>query len=340
MDLLFNGLGPFAWTFSRAKILAIALVMSASIDAFAEDFIHSKKESINSSNRWLLLCCGLSGDAIHQAQFESAVENILTHAETVLKIPSTNTRALLGSDEMIAKVQALAPQTGLCTAQNIESAISWLQENAGADQEAWIILLGHAHHYGKLSQFNIPGPDIDQDQFAVLANQLTAGRQVILQTTPVSGFWIRPLSAKNRVIITATEPAMEFTATEMPYALGDVLAGKAQHQNLEDIDGDGNVTLLDLYLAINLEIEGRFRTLDRLQTEHAQLDDNGDGKGSELQTPYLPIVPKDKEQPILFPAKPPVITSSTLDGYLSRQFKLGKPSVSSSADSNVNDSPS
>lgn len=164
-----------------------------------------------------------------------------------------------------------------------------LSEKVSPDAGCWIVLLGHAHLYASSSQFNVLGPDFDQEQFAAWAMPLACREQVFLLTMPISGFWIKPLAAKSRVIISATEADLEFTGTEMPYALGDLLVGQGEHQNLEDIDRDGSLSLLDLYLAVNLEIHGRFKAIDRLQTEHAQLDDNGDGRGSELQQPYLPV---------------------------------------------------
>ena len=118
--------------------------------------------------------------------------------------------------------------------------------------------------------------------------------RVIMLTMPVSGFWLKPLRAPNTVLISATEADLEITATEMPYALADVVSGGEQEQALEDIDGDGQLSLHDLYLAVSLEVHGRFKSMERLQTEHSRLDDNGDGVGKEIQISYLPPDETDK----------------------------------------------
>ena len=85
-----------------------------------------------------------------------------------------------------------------------------------------------------------------------------------------------------------------------------------------------------MYLAINLQIHGLFKSLERLQTEHAQLEDNGDGRGSEVQTAYLPIDPEEQSEeeeadvkPVLPVPKP--IANSSLDGFRSRQIRLIAP---------------
>ncbi len=184
------------------------------------------------------------------------------------------------------------------------------------------------------SQFNVLDSDFDQSQFAQWAKPLACREQVFWLTMPISGFWIKPLSSPSRVIISATEADLEFTGTEMPYALADMLSGDGQEQSLQDVDQDGSLSLLDLYLATNLEVNGRFRSMDRLQTEHAQLEDNGDGRGSEVQEPYLPVEADEgeevaevadenpAEQAKTKPELPEPISSKSLDGYLSRHILL------------------
>jgi hypothetical protein len=119
----------------------------------------------------------------------------------------------------------------------------------------------------------------------------------------------------------------------MPYALADIVAGEENHAALKDFDGDGSLSLLDLYLATNLEIHGRFTALERLQTEHASLDDNGDGRGSEVQLPYMPVKKNDTEADNpdnaeansteeLKAVLPKPISNQNQDGYRSRQILL------------------
>ena len=107
---------------------------------------------------------------------------------------------------------------------------------------------------------------------------------------------------------------MEITATEMPYALGAILAGTAEHSSLSDIDGDGMLTLMDLYLSVIIEVHQSFVTQDYVPTEHAQLDDNADGRGSELQEPFLPK--KEGDRPVRR------FTRKFLDGDQARKFLL------------------
>lgn len=299
--------------------MLLALTRSAHADQTTSNSLGLDAEK--TTRRWLLLCCGLAGDQPHHDRLTDACKKIVTHCGPVLGITPERSRVLASDDAMIAAISGTGSNMSLCTQENIQLGVEWLAKNAAQQDEVWIIFLGHAHLYGNRSQFNIVGRDVDQIGFSELCTQLKQDRQVFFFTMPVSGFWIKPLAKPNRVIITATEPSLEFTGTEMPYAFADVLAGTGEHQNLEDIDGDGAVSLLDFYLAINLEIEGKFRSMERIQTEHAQLDDNGDGRGAEVQAPYLPVVLKE-DKSVSKPPLPNPIKSKSLDGFASRHILL------------------
>jgi len=272
-------------------------------------------EAPTTTNRWLVILCSLSGDEEHERKLNQSVKQIVASAEPVFSVPPTRLRVLVGSSETASTIPDAKP----CSRGSISDLFSELITKSDVDSEYLFFIIGHAHLDGKNSQFNIDGPDIDQFEYAKLVEKLPGKNQLHWIGLPASGFWIRPLSNPNRTIITATEPDLELTATEMPYALGDILSGTASHSKLEDIDGDGQVTLLDLYLAVNIEVHQRFVSEEYLPTEHAQLDDNGDGRGSELQEPFLPRAEGD----------PPLRKSvrKVTDGDLARRFRIGVPAI-------------
>jgi hypothetical protein len=133
----------------------------------------------------------------------------------------------------------------------------------------------------------------------------------------------------------------------MPYALADLLADEGESAKFEDVDQDGALTLLDLYLVVNLEIHARFESMERLQTEHARLEDNGDGRGSEVQLPYMPVKELETEEEQaneqaeepetaadaeqedakadVNKVVPNPISNETLDGFRSRYILLKAP---------------
>src|SRR5262249_31211162 len=101
------------------------------------------------------------------------------------------------------------------------------------------------------------------------------------------GYFVAPLARRDRVVIAATEADAETNETTFPGVFATTLAtglNAAEH----DVDKDGKLTLFDLYVVVAKEIAQNYGSAELLPTEHAQLDDDGDGVGHEVQNPYLP----------------------------------------------------
>jgi hypothetical protein len=183
----------------------------------------------------------------------------------------------------------------------------------------WVIVLGHTHYDGRNSWLNLPGPDLNQNDFAKPFADFKAGEQVFFLTTSTSGFFIKPLAAKNRVVISATEADFETNETEFPQELVRVLTAPPAAKEF-DIDADGTATLFDLYLNVTKNLAQSYADRELLATEHPLLDDNGDGKGTEVQTDYLPESLGGRARP----GKPVVDNAiSGRDGHLARTIAIG-----------------
>ncbi|MCC9604022.1 hypothetical protein LOC67_26005 [Stieleria sp. JC731] len=293
-----------------------------------------------SGQRHLTIVVGLPGDQVHRELMTDAAIKLIGRTEEQLSVASENLTVLAGDAEMQQTLSELHSNVSISTAESIEETLHHASERLTKNDAYWLIMIGHSHPQGVEAQFNVKDKDFHQVDFAKWADSIDCSEQVFWLTQPLSGLWIKPTAKSGRVVLTATEADLEFTATEMPYALADILAGENENQPLGDIDGDQKTTLLDLYLATCIEVTMRFRSIDRLQTEHGQLDDNSDGRGSEVQTPYLPPEPvedetddeeTEEEEPtedtetetsVGMAAKPDIIESRNLDGYRSRFILL------------------
>jgi hypothetical protein len=90
----------------------------------------------------------------------------------------------------------------------------------------------------------------------------------------------------GRIVVSATEPDLEVNETLFPHRLATALGNPPAYEELE-FDKDGRLTLLDVYLWITRQVAQEYVTAELLATEHALLDDNGDGRGTEIQIDYL-----------------------------------------------------
>jgi hypothetical protein len=147
-------------------------------------------------------------------------------------------------------------------------------EVAKPDGELWLVFIGHGTFDGRSAKFNLRGPDISADG---LASALKACRRslIVINCASASGPFLNTLSGPGRVIITATRSGNEVNVTRF----GDYLA-RAIADPAADLDKDGQTSLLEAYLFASRQVEQFYREAGRLATEHALLDDNGDGLGT------------------------------------------------------------
>lgn len=295
-----------------------------SLDDIATAIAKANHAEPVAGNRWMVLICGMPGDEEHRTRLTAAVTKIAEAASPVFNVDKDRLMMLVGDETMQAEVSETNSGAIVCNSESVAKSLRELSLKIQPTDACMVILLGHAHLYGGRSTFNVQGKDFDATELATWTKPILCRERVFWITTPVSGFWLKPLSGPSTVVVSATEPDLEFTGTEMPYALADVLSGDAAVE-LKDVDEDGQLSLLDLYLTVNLEVHQRFKSAEQLQTEHAQLEDNADGIGKELQIDFLPVDTTDGQA--IEPSTKPrnKIRTTNSDGDLARLFAVGPP---------------
>lgn len=266
--------------------------------------------------RRALLVCGLSGDAAHHKAFAETVTKAHEILTTKLGFGASDVEILFG-DEPDAADTELIKSAARATREEFEKRVQNLRSRIRPQDSLWVITFGHSHYDGKNSWLNLPGPDIHQLDFAKAFADLP-GQQIFILTTPTSGIYIKPLSSKNRIIITSTEADWETNETEFASELVRLLTSPPAAKEL-DVDQDGQITLFDLYISVARNLAQSYKDRELLATEHSLLDDNGDGRGTELQIDFLSTELGGRAKP----GKPIVPTvSSTTDGNLAKSIVL------------------
>jgi hypothetical protein len=138
----------------------------------------------------------------------------------------------------------------------------------------WLVLIGHGTFDGKEARFNLRGPDLTA---ADLAEWLQPFRRpvVVINTASASAPFINRLSASNRVVVTATRSGHEINFTRFGRHLAQAIADPQG-----DLDHDGQTSLLEAFLSAAARVAEFYKTEGRIATEHALIDDNGDGLGT------------------------------------------------------------
>ncbi len=168
--------------------------------------------------------------------------------------------------------RSIAAETGdtRTPKQQLQDAL----EAATDAAETWLVLLGHGTYAQNVARFNLIGPDVTASELGRWVEGLSGGI-VLIQCSSASAPFLTEISAPNRVVVTATRAGSEYNYARfgsfLAQTLGDISA---------DLDHDGDVSLLEAFLAASRKTQRFYDENARLATEHAMLDDNGDRIGT------------------------------------------------------------
>jgi hypothetical protein len=269
--------------------------------------------------RHALIVCGLAGDAAHRELFASTIERFYAALTTHHGFAPERVSVLWSEPKTPDDGPALSASSGPATREALAETAAKINARLQPQDALWVFVVGHAHYDGKISWLNLPGPDLNNVEFGSLFSATACHEQVFFLTTAASGFFIRPLSKPGRIIITATEADREVNETIFPHKLAAALAEPPPFLEF-DLDGDGRLSLLDAYLWATQATAQDYATEMLLATEHANLDDNGDGRGTELQASFLPEELGGRRTA---DRKPPAFVSG--DGALAKRLLLNHP---------------
>jgi hypothetical protein len=235
------GIAPLEET--RMKTLLLFLLIAAAPILRAEE------------KRALLIVVGEPGNALYQDEFRRQAkvwQDLSAKAEM-----DTNTIGL--GDE---------PSDGDRPA--LEKAITALPKEGG---DLWLVWIGHGTFDGRSAKFNLRGPDIEATSIAELLKPFQR-RLIVLNLFSASGPFVAPLAGKDRVIVSASRGG------ERNYSrLGEKLANSLNSADA-DLDLDGSLSLLEAILHASAAAKAFYDDAQRVISEHAVIDDNGDGRGT------------------------------------------------------------
>lgn len=152
--------------------------------------------------------------------------------------------------------------------------VETIPAQGGGAGELWIVLIGHGTFDGKEAKFNLAGPDLAARKLSGLLAELQ--RPVVLvNSSSSSAPFMNELSKAGRIVVTATK-----SGSEENYARFGKFFARSIADLGADLDQDGQVSVLEAYLMASRQVDDFYKAEKRLTTEHALLDDNGDGKGT------------------------------------------------------------
>lgn len=219
---------------------------------------------------FVVIVVGIGGTAEFRESFHAEASRIYTALVEQHGVPAEDV-VYLGERVEVAP-DMISDQA---TRASVLEVLGEIAQRAEPTDRLLVLMIGHGTESGGEPQFNVSGPDLTPTDFSLAAVAFPSQPLALVHTGSASGGWVQPLAGPNRVIIAATRTSREQNATEFGQFFAEALAGEGS-----DLDHDGRVSLLEAFMYARDEVARHYEAENEILTEHAVLEDDGDGSGS------------------------------------------------------------
>jgi hypothetical protein len=205
---------------------------------------------------YYLIVGGLGGEAGYDEQFAKDTDALAAVAR----------RTTAASRVMLLKGEG-------ATREALTSSLDSLRTRAKAADSVVVMLVGHGSYDGEFYKLNLPGPDMDSEEFAKLMAEVPARSQLIVNTTSASGAVLEKWAAEGRTLITSTRSGFERNATRFAQHFAAALAAGSA-----DINKNGAITAQEAFDYASRSVADSFEKDGALATEHPQITGGAAGR--------------------------------------------------------------
>ncbi|MFC1477012.1 hypothetical protein ACFL6L_00940 [candidate division KSB1 bacterium] len=166
---------------------------------------------------------------------------------------------------------------GISNAETITATFSDLALSVTENDYLYVVLFGHGSYDGNNAKLNIPRRDLADADYGDMIDKINAGRIIFINTSSSSSPFVQHLSGERRIVIVATKSPTQRNITSFP----DFLI-ESFNDPSADVNKDGNLSVMEVFLYTAESTERFYTGRGNLATEHAMMDDNGDGRASRF----------------------------------------------------------
>jgi hypothetical protein len=227
--------------------------------------------------KFALIVSGVGGEEAYAKRFHS--QAIQLYESLTSRLGFDEKRIYLLTETVISNAETMTGgNLARATAEETRKAFAAIKSAATADSLVFIVLIGHGSFDSQEAKFNLVGPDLAAKDYAALIGGLPTRRVVFVNCASSSGEFVKPLSSPDRLLISATRSGNEQNVTMFAEFFIKGLVESAA-----DTDKNGRTSLLESFNYATKLTADWYKQKSRLATEHALLDDNGDGTGHEKE---------------------------------------------------------
>ena len=224
----------------------------------------------------LLVITGLGGNPEYTQQFHQWAMTLIEAAKDRYEVPADGITYLGEKPDLAPDVIA-----DRSTRENVEAAIQSIADRASSGDHVVIVLFGHGS-FTDAARINLPRRDLSAEEFAGLLDKLDAQQVTFVNTASASGPFVEKLSGSGRTVMTATRTGGERNASVFGGFFVDAFADGEEDA---DQNRDRRVSMLEAFTYARSRVVQSYEAEGLLTTEHALLDDNGDGEGTDEPDP-------------------------------------------------------
>ena len=160
---------------------------------------------------------------------------------------------------------------------DVEDVLEQCARQVTEEDDLFVFLVGHGSYRLQVAKLNLPGPDLSASTLDRLLKPIRARQITVVNTASVSAAFVNVLSGSRRIVCTSTRSAEERNTTRfMAFFIQALEEGSA------DQNRDGRISVLEVCQQAALLTQVWYTGEGLIATEHALLDDNGDGLGTRL----------------------------------------------------------
>lgn len=220
----------------------------------------------------LLIVSGVGGSPEHRERFTGWARSLCEAALATPRPPRVE--LLVERPEEVSEAEG----TGNCapTGRSRRDDIGARIAAAMGAESLVLVLIGHGTRAPN-ARFNLPGPDLAPADLDAMLDGVD-GQVTVAHLGSASGAFVPALSAPGRVVLAAAS-GQEANETRFPRHFVAAFAG-GDDGVAADRNKDGRVSALEAFDFARVAVEQEYERAGLLRTEHALLDDNGDGEGT------------------------------------------------------------
>lgn len=244
---------------ARLVSLAVGLLLCIAAPAAAQD-------------THVLVIVGVGGDEEHATKFTKWAGAVVDTAKQ-RGVADANILYLGERTELDA-----ARIKGRSTRDAVVKAFTDTAARAKANDDVFVLLIGHGSFDGRTAAFNLPGPDLTADDYKPLLDKLRLQRVAFINTASSSGAFLEPLAGTGRTIVTATRTGGERNEPRFAEFFVEAYTGDGA-----DRDRNGRVSVQEAFEFARQRVTAEYEKAGHLLSEHAALNDGADGKLAAMQ---------------------------------------------------------